>query len=806
MRFERGAILQRDACRAGKQIGHRGSPSTKARGEGRPLIGETVSHYRIEGKLGRGGMGIVYKAQDLRLERPVALKFLPVERCDDRVARARFLKEAQSASILDHPNICTIYEVDELDDGRPFIAMACYEGETLRQRIDRGPLPVQLALDVARQAAYGLEEAHRRGIVHRDVKPENLMLTPGGVVKILDFGVAKLAGSEGLTQVGKALGTTAYMAPETLRGRSAEAQSDLWSLGVVLYEMLSGQAPFQGSNPSALILAILQQEPVPLTLAGTEHGDRTWRLIARALEKETSERFPGARAMLEELEALAQGSVSRTIEIAPPEVVHGRRHEPEHGSSIAVLSFLDLSPDRDQEYFCSGLAEELMYCLSRVPKLRVAARTSTFQFAGKPLDVRQIGRQLEVDAVLEGSVRKAGDRLRVTVQLSKAADGYQLWSERYDREMKDLFALQDEIAEQVVAALEITLASSSRMRRAVVESPQDLEAYTLYLRGRFHWNRRTEPEIRRGLACFDRALERDPRYARAWAGVADSYAMLGVYGAAAPEEVMPKALAAAERALALDPEAAEVYASRACVRAVYQWDFLAAVEDFRRSIRLDPRYALAYHWYAVNCLLPNSFFERALTELRRALEIDPLSLALHASVGLSYFYARRYERAVEEHRRTLDIDSGFALARLFLGQALEQLGRTTEAVAELEAAHRLSEGSLEAIAALAQARASAGDGRAAAALLEELAIVRRQRYVSPVLLAQVTLALGAKEASLDLLDEALRLRAADLIWLAVRPAFDPLRGEPRFQAILARVGLPSPAVAERLAEGATIDC
>ncbi|MCH9652105.1 MAG: protein kinase [Deltaproteobacteria bacterium] len=746
------------------------------------MIGETVSHFKVVEKIGHGGMGVVYRAEDLRLKRWVALKFLPIERLDDESARERFLQEAQSASVLDHPNICTIFAVDELPSGRPFFAMGYYEGETLRERIDRLPLTIQEAIEISLQVARGLEEAHRQGIIHRDIKPENLMLTPDGVVKILDFGVAKAAGTKGLTQAGKALGTTSYMPPEALRGQGIDLRGDIWSLGVVLYEMINGSLPFSGESQGEMILSILTDTPSPMREHRRPESNHIEAVLERALQKDPAARYQTIPEMAGQLQSPAWRPASETLSLrGVPEVVS-------QPTSIAVLPFSDLSADQDQDYFCCGLAEELIHLLTRVPGLRVVSRTSAAQFLGKAVDIRKIGRELNVDTVLEGSVRKAVERLRITVKLSKVSDGYHLWSERYDREAKDLFEVQDDIARMVVESLEVTL-SGERSLVLEVDKPGNLNAYHLYLKGRYHWSKRTESQLEKGIGFFQAALDEDPTYARALAGLADSFAVLGVYGAKSPGEVMPKSSAAAEQALQLDASLAEVYAAQASVRAAYDWDYLGAAELFRHAIRLRPSYPTAYHWYANHCLIPAGRFDEALTQLRRALRLDPLSLAINVSVGLCFFYSRAYQRAVKEFEQALEMEGGFAIAHLFLGQALGELGQHEDALREVELAIQLSGGSPEMTAVLGYLSAKAGRGDKAEGALAELRELAQFRYVSPVLMALVQVGMGRTRQALEALDEGLAGRSTDLIWLAVKPAFDPLRSNPRFQRLLEAVGL-----------------
>jgi serine/threonine-protein kinase len=665
--------------------------------------------------------------------------------------------------------------------------MPFVEGESLRQRLHRDvQLPVEEAIGIAREVAEALDYAHSQEIVHRDVKPENILLSRGHAL-VADFGIARaLAGgtpglaSLQLTETGMALGTPAYMSPEQASGeRQVDGRSDVYSLGCVLYEMLVGEPPFTGPTAQAIITRRFT-DPIPsVRRTRRQITSELEQAVTRCLATVPADRFPSAGALAETLRSreLTAGGDHRTPSSG----------EATAGQSIAVLPFANLSADPENEYFADGMTDELINALAKVKGLHVVSRTSAFAFKGKLEDIRAIGMRLQVRTVLEGSVRRAGRRLRISAQLINVADGYLLWSETYDRDAEDVFAIQDEISRAIAGALRVRL--FGQQQAVLVKPPtDDLEAYTLYLKGRHFWNRRTDQDLHRGLEYFELALARDPNYAVAHAGVADSYAILGFYSALPPTEAFPKAKAAALRALALDPNLAEAHPALAYVAMYHDWDWAVAEREFQLAIQLNPGYATAHQWYG-NFLVLLGRYQDSLDEFSEAVALDPLSPLKLGALGWSYYFARRYQEAAVECRRALELDPNYVVAHLWLGLASEQLGRFAQAVEEFEEAARIAGRSVSSLAFLGHAYAIAGRADDARSLLDELMRLRASRYVSAYDLAAIHLGLGDNHSGSQWLERAFEERAHQMAWLKVDPRLDPIRGTASFDRLLERMNL-----------------
>jgi eukaryotic-like serine/threonine-protein kinase len=790
-----------------------------------------ADRYRIERVLGRGGMATVYLAHDLKHDRPVAVKVLHPELAAT-LGPERFLREIHTAARLQHPHILPLFDSGEAA-GRLWYAMPFVAGESLRDRLRREvQLPIDDALRIAAEVALALDCAHRHGVIHRDIKPENILLEDGQAV-VADFGLARAvdaAGGERLTGSGLALGTPVYMSPEQASGEGTlDRRSDVYSLGCVLYEMLAGEPPFTGPTPHAVIAKRIV-EPVPHVRTVRENvPEAVDQAIIKALAKVPADRFPTAGdftaalrggigyptepnresrprrpavrlALVGGLALLAvAGSfglwqrwsrhrASRPAAGAPGATMVNPP-APDSGSSLAVLPFTNLSPDRENEYFSDGMTEELITALGRVEGLRVAARTSAFALKGKGLDVRAIGETLHVATVLEGSVRRAGDRLRVAAQLVDARSGYHLWSDEYDRKLKDVFAVQDELAGAIVGALRTRFKLPGGEDTALVRpSTADLEAHDLYLQGRSALGQVTYESLLRAARYFERAVARDSTYAEAYTGLAGAYGRLPLFGPVRPRDAFGQSKRAAERALALDSTLAEAHGALADARMLEDYDWRGSEEEYRRTILLNPSYATGHQSYA-NLLRLLGRLDEALAERERARALDPLSRGIGAELGRDLEMVHRFDDALRQLRTTLEFDPNFARAHVYLCLVYLSQRRPREAAGECERAAALS-GGYQGMGPLAYAYAASGDRSKAMAVLRELEARSRREYVPPWEMAVAHLGLGDIDRTFAWLDSAYTARDP-LVTLALSdPIWDPVRGDPRFARLRARMGLP----------------
>lgn len=737
--------------------------------------------YHIRRRLGEGGMATVYLADDPKHDRKVAVKVLRSELMKS-VGSRQFLNEIRITANLQHPHILPLFD-SGVADSFLYYVMPHVAGETLRQRLRRTKtLGIRESVSIATSVAAALHHAHGQHIVHRDIKPANVMLSDG-LPLVLDFGIAgaiESAGAEGFRRPKSVLGTAAYMSPEQATGDPVDARSDIYALGCLLYEMVTGEPPYSAPSERALLTKVLM-EPIPSARhLRSSVPPEVESVMRRALAKEPGDRFSSAAQVAG---ALA-GRSSRPIEpdyepTQPPE---------SRANALAVLPFENLSDDPLDEYFSDGITDDIITALSRISGLRVTSRASALQYRKVARPLKEIADELEVGAVVDGSVRRSGDRVRIVVQLVDAAADEHLWSETYDRELGDIFRVQSQVATSVANAVRLELTGPS-FEGIEGRGTRDSEAYDIYLQGRFRWNQRTATSVAESAVFFQRALERDPEFALAHAGLADANTVLGIYGVRRPSEVMEAARKAALRAVELDPSLGEARASLACVHAIYDRDWTEAEAGFRQAFETAPSYATGRHWLAMNLLTPTRRFAEAVAQLERAEELDPHSMPISVGRGILAFYERDYVHAAEALEASTLRYPRFSLSFFFLGQCWDAMGLGERALAPLKRAVELSHESSEAVAALGHALAVSGRTDEAVALAQRLENRARQRYVSPALLAQVELGLGRTEKALALLGEAAEVRATDAIWLGVRPVYDPLREEPAFQHLIGRLGI-----------------
>jgi eukaryotic-like serine/threonine-protein kinase len=730
--------------------------------------------YEIERVLGRGGMAVVHLAEERKHQRKVAIKVLR-EDVSVSVGAERFLREIGIAARLSHPHIVPLIDSGQTN-GMLYYVSPFVAGGSLRDRLDRDKkLSVEEAVRIAAEVGAGLDYAHRNGFVHRDVKPENILFADGHAL-LADFGIAHActgSNTEPLTKGGIALGTPEYMSPEQASGAdNIGIATDTYALACVVYEMLAGAPPFRGSSALAVMARHVTEKPKPLRTIRPEVPPHVEHAVARALAKLPEQRFVTVSEFTAALQQ-PQSDLARRGAAA--------------ARSIAVLPFVNASPDPDNEYLSDGITDELIDGLAKVEGLRVASRTSVFALKGKPLDVRAIGALLDVSEVLEGTVRRSGHDLRITVQLTSTSNGALIWSQRYDRRLDDVFAIQDEIARTIVNTLRAT-SFADPAGPAMNRGTDSVQAYGLYLRGRYASNKRTQEGVAEGIRYFEKAIEADPGYALAYTGLADSYALALDYRSVPVHEGFKLAKLYARKALDLDEGLAEAHASLAWSLFIYDWDWAGAASEFKRALELDPRYPTAHQWYAF-LLACQKRFEEALIEVHTAQELDPGSVSVRRTLGYVYFYARRYEQAAYHLRRAIEMNPIAEESYRVLGLILTFSGDHAESERVLREALELPAAGTYTRATLALALARAGSSSYAEETLHALEEKRKHDYVSPVELATVNIALGDNDRAIDWIEEACEERRGWLAYLNVHPVADPLRNEPRFEALVQKMGL-----------------
>lgn len=806
------------------------------------MIADSLGHYRISRKLGKGGMGEVYLALDTKLKRNVAIKILSQESLQKENAKKRLILEAQAAAKLDHPNICTIYDVVEADS-HTFIVMQYLKGETLYQKMKDKPLRLSAALEIARQITEGLADAHAHGIVHRDLKPQNIIITPRGQAKILDFGLCKLQAEDVdneaptvslLSTPGRIMGTVPYMSPEQLKGEPIEQSSDIFSLGVTFYEMIGARHPFKEQNDNVTMSNILLKEPFKSERLKSLAPPELVELLDRMLQKDAAERPQSASAVLASLNQLPPVDLDETYSLAAATrelplrvtepslltragdtvsnnkktallalaflltiivaaVVINRLLAKERLDSIAVLPFTYSSNDPklmanpDREYLSDGFTDSVINSLSQLPDLKVIARSSVFHYKNRNLDARSAGQALNVRTVLSGTIRQEGDELTISADLTDVVENRSLGVFTYTRKVNAIQSVQADIAKNVSDKLRLNLSGSVQSGLAKTGT-QNGEAYEEYLKGRYHWNKRTDEGFKQAAEFFQKAINKDPTYALAYTGLADSYTLRSDYGYLPPTEGYALAKGAATLALKYDENLAEAHTSLASIKAVTDWDWQGAENEYRRAIELNPNYATAHHWYATQLMLQGRSDE-ALQQIKKAQQLDPLSLGINKDFAIVLLYARKYDEALEQCRKTLEIEPNFAVMSTYIAQIYELQHKNAEAIAALEKSHTTAPEDGEVTYGLAQAYALGGRREDALRLSKDLNQQSAGKFSLPKEAAYLAFLLGDTNETFSILQKAYEGHYISVAELKIDPRLDPLRQDSRTRVLVQNVGL-----------------
>lgn len=729
-----------------------------------------VLHYTIKEKLGGGGMGVVYKAEDTKLKRKVALKFLPYNLSKDDTAKKRFIREARTASSLDHPNICTIYEINETDDGQIFIVMAYCEGETLKKKIKSHKLNTEQSINFAIQICNGLSKAHQKGIIHRDIKPANIMITNDGIAKIVDFGLARFIRKSDITKTGYTAGTISYLSPEQIKGKKTDQRTDLWSFGIVLYELLTGELPFRGEIDQAVIYSILNESPETFNI---EISKPLQNIIFKLLEKNPDERYQNTAEVLEDLRNCARENPAQQEEKRKP--------------TIAVLPFNNMSGDEGQEYFCDGVAEEIINALTTVKELRVIARTSSFSFKGKQSDVREIGRKLNAELILEGSVRKSNERLRITAQLINVSDGVHIWSDRYDRNTGDIFSIQDEISLSIAEELKINLLENDKdlVRKRYTHN---IEAYNYYLKGRYFVTRQTGEDMRKALKYYEKAIKADPDYSRAYSSIAVALILQTAYWFVPPYEVSTKVKNAVKKAIQLEPDSPHVIVCSGLIKLFFEWDFEGAKNLFLQSIEKhgyssSAKGGLAFYYIITGRL------EEGIEMYKKELELNPLSIHINNNLGVYLLRLKKYKEAKEYLSSLLDIIPDHPYSLWLLGQVYIMESNFDKGIGLIKKALKLSGNFSPILTALGYTYSLQGKMNMARDILNQLKKKAKSQYVNPFLFGKLYTALKDKDKAFIWLEKAADQKDHAILQILSDESFENLHSDPRYLKLLKKIGL-----------------